>query len=172
MSDQRQDYTDAPYVHFTTFSVFKCRRLLDLEEPKRIVLKVLNRQLLAMHAKCAGYVVMPDHVHALVWLQKAGGLRRFLHGWKRMSSFEIRRWYEAKAPNYFAEVEPGDHFWQAKNYTFHIESEHKLRQKLDYLHLNPVRAGLVNAAVDWRWSSARWYLRDELVDVPVSWIEL
>lgn len=30
---------------------------------------------------------------------------------------------------------------------------------IDYLHVNPVRQGLVASAADWYWSSARWYLR-------------
>jgi len=44
-------------------------------------------------------------------------------------------------------------------------------EKLNYLHLNPVRAGLVEKAVDWRWSSARWYEQRRSVEVPIQWIE-
>jgi len=76
-----------------------------------------------------------------------------------MSSFRIRRWYAEHAPNYFSEFGAGDRFWQTKSYTFHIYRERKLQEKLEYIHLNPVRAGLVAKAEDWRWSSARWYLR-------------
>ena len=89
-----------------------------------------------------------------------------------MSSFAIRRWYAEHAPNYFTGFGPGDHFWQPKNHTFEIETERKLLEKLDYIHLNPVRAGIVKVATDWRWSSARWYVQDEKVDVPISWVEL
>jgi putative transposase len=28
---------------------------------------------------------------------------------------------------------------------------------IDYIHRNPVRRGLVERAIDWQWSSARWY---------------
>jgi hypothetical protein len=34
--------------------------------------------------------------------------------------------------------------------------------------LNPVRAGLVERAVDWTWSSARWYVQGKQVGVPIS----
>ncbi len=101
---------------------------------------------------------MPNHVHALVRLPEPSNLTRFIHGWKRMSSFRIRQWYAEKAPNYFDDFGPGDKFWQPKSYVFHVYSKHKLEQKLDYMHLNPVRAGLVAQAEDWKWSSARWYL--------------
>jgi putative transposase len=171
MSDGRRRFEDQRYVHFVTFSVCKRRRLLDLDQPKRILLGVLNHQLEALGGKCVGFVVMPDHVHALIWLPESRELTRFLHGWKRMSSFAIRRWYAEHAPRYFAGFGPGDKFWQPKAYVFQVYSEQKLLEKLTYMHENPVRAGLVRRAIDWRWSSARWYVLHKSVGVRVEWIE-
>ena len=37
------------------------------------------------------------------------------------------------------------------------------------MHMNPVRAGLVERAVDWRWSSARWYIEHKSVGLPICW---
>ncbi|MES2793345.1 MAG: hypothetical protein V4719_27285 [Planctomycetota bacterium] len=88
-----------------------------------------------------------------------------------MSSFEIRKWYSDRAPSDFQEFGPGDRFWQPKSYCFHLNSAGKIQEKLEYIHLNPQRAGLVRRAVDWRWSSARWYLQQRSVGVPISWIE-
>ena len=130
MSDRRRTFTDQRYVHFLTFSVYRRRRLLDLDQPKRIVLGVLNHQLQAFHARCCGFVLMPEHLHALVWLPGTDELRRFLHGWKRMSSFRIRSWYDAHARQYFAEFGAGDRFWQPKYYAFQIYDERKLKEKL------------------------------------------
>ena len=42
---------------------------------------------------------------------------------------------------------------------------------LDYMHLNPVRAGFVERAIDWCWSSARWYDERKTVGVPITWLE-
>jgi putative transposase len=170
MSDQRRRFDDQRYVHFITFSVYRKRRLLDLDRPKRIVLGVLNHLLDAMSAQCVGIVLMPDHVHALVWLPDSRDLTRFLHGWKRMSSFRIRQWYAEQASNYFDGFGPGDKFCQAKSYVFHVYSRRKLQEKLDYMHLNPVRAGLVERAEQWPWSSARWYLCQQSVGVPITWL--
>ena len=36
---------------------------------------------------------------------------------------------------------------------------------IDYIHLNPVRRGLVTRARDWRWSSARWF--EGITDLPL-----
>jgi putative transposase len=171
MSDQRRQFDDRLYAHFVTFGVDKRRRLLDHGRPKRIVLGVLNDELANFSARCVGYVIMPDHVHAILWLPTPGRLSSFMHAWKRKSSFHIRNWYRSEAANYFKGFGEGDRFWQPKYFPFEIDARPKLEEKLDYMHLNPVRAGLVERAVDWRWSSARWYLNGRSVGVPISRIE-
>ena len=122
-----------------------------------------------MNAKCLGFVIMADHVHALIWLSETGQLSRFMHEWKRLSSLQIRKWYREEAPQYAEEFGEGDKFWQPKYYAFTIESESKIEEKLAYMHLNPVRAGLVENAVAWKWSSARWYEQHRTVGIPIEW---
>ena len=61
-------------------------------------------------------------------------------------------------------------FWQPKYYAFNLYSRQKAEEKLDYMHKNPVTAGLVERAVDWRWSSAQHYLLGEPSNVPLEWI--
>ena len=47
--------------------------------------------------------------------------------------------------------------WQPSFYDFNIYSEEKLREKLNYIHWNPVRAGLCAKPEDWPWSSYSFY---------------
>jgi putative transposase len=170
MSDRRI-IDDQLYVHFVTFGVDRRRRLLDLDQPRRILLGVLNEQLGLQDARCVGFVLMPDHVHLMVWFPEAGQLSKFMHGLKRKSSFRIRNWYRENAESYSAEFGEADRFWTPKYYSFEVYSDQKLEEKLDYMHLNPVRAGLVERAVDWRWSSARKYILNRTVGVPIQWPE-
>ena len=171
MSPKRRIVDDKLYAHFVTFSVHKRRRLLDHEHPKRIVLGVLNYVLEKHAARCVGFVIMPDHVHAIIWFPATDQLSPFMHEWKRQSSLRVRAWYRKEAPNYAKEFGEGDRFWQAKYYAFEIFERQKLEEKLGYMHRNPVRAGLVEQAADWRWSSARWYELREDVGVPIQWID-
>jgi len=170
MSDRRRTYEDRPYAHFVTFSCYKRRRLLDEDQPRRILLSELNDQLGRQHAKCVGFVIMPDHVHAIIWLPEVGKLSRFLQSWKRLSSYRIRAWYRKIDAQYFEKVQMGTQFWTAKSFSFEIYSAAKLREKLEYMHSNPVRGGLVDRSIDWQWSSARWYESQQDVGVPVEWI--
>jgi putative transposase len=171
MSSPRRIVDDKLYAHFVTFSTYRRRRLLDHDHAKRIVLGVLNYVLDKHVARCIGFVIMPDHVHALVWFAEAGQLSAFMHEWKRQSSLRIRTWQRREAPNYFAEFGEGDRLWQAKYYAFTIYEQHKLTEKVNYMQLNPVRAGLVRTPSEWRWSSARWYELGLEVGVPIQWVD-
>ncbi|WP_231746756.1 transposase [Maioricimonas rarisocia] len=101
MSDNRRIADDHLYCHFVTFSCDRRRRLLDENQPKRILLGQLNAQRKRQSAKCVGFVVMPDHVHAIVWFPQIEQLSRFMHGWKRRSSFAIRDGTTAKTRTTF-----------------------------------------------------------------------
>jgi putative transposase len=173
MSDNRRIADDALYCHFITFSCDRRRRLLDLDQPKRILLGHLNAQMDRQSAKCVGFVVMPDHVHAIIWFPETGQLRRFIQSWKRLSSHDIRKWYREFEPEYFRKenIDFGDRFWTPKYYAFEIYAREKLVEKLNYMHLNPVRAGLVENAMDYKWSTARWYGERRTVGVPIEWVE-
>ena len=166
MPPRRQIIDDQLYAHFVTFSVYRRRRLLDHDHPKRILLGVLNEELEQHDATCVGFVVMPDHAHAIVWFPITGVLSRFMHGWNRKSGFHIRNWYRREAARYFEGFGEGDCFWQPKYYSFEIYERAKLEEKLQYMHDNPVRARLVEHATDWKWSSARWYEWRQSVPYP------
>ena len=47
--------------------------------------------------------------------------------------------------------------WQPRFYDFNVWTERKRAEKLDYIHDNPVRRGLVAVPGEWRWSSYRSY---------------
>ncbi len=51
--------------------------------------------------------------------------------------------------------------WQEGSYPQAIFTEKFARQKMDYIHMNPVKAGLVDTADQWLYSSARAYLLGE-----------
>ena len=51
--------------------------------------------------------------------------------------------------------------WERRYYPFNVYSDQKMREKLDYMHANPVKCGLVSSPEEWPWSSFRFcYLND------------
>jgi putative transposase len=57
--------------------------------------------------------------------------------------------------------------WQHESDVFSVISESKFMEKVNYIHMNPVRAGLVEKAQDYRWSSARWWNGTPSDDEPL-----
>ncbi len=64
-------------------------------------------------------------------------------------------------------------FWQPSRHPVALQTEKFWRQKLDYLHENPCRKGLVTRAAAWRYSTAAYYISDgvEPCDVKVTAID-
>jgi len=99
------------------------------------------------HYELRAWVVMPNHVHILF---KIGDkpMGNVIAGWKE---------YTTRAANKL--LNRRGKFWAADYWdTFMRSPEHELLAR-NYAELNPVKAGLVRAAKDWPWSSARF--RDE-----------
>jgi putative transposase len=60
-------------------------------------------------------------------------------------------------------------FWRRRYYDFNVYSEKRFREKLDYMHMNPVKRGLVNHSHDWLWSRWRFYERGEGLIAMDKW---
>jgi putative transposase len=120
----------------------------------------------------AGYVLMPSHLHALLGLKDITRLSKFMQSFKSLSS------RTAKGTIFDVNNNPpieGDGFrlWKRRFDDVIIESEKQFRIKLDYIHTNPVRAGLVESPTDWPYSSAKDWLTGETglikIDKEFSW---
>jgi REP element-mobilizing transposase RayT len=65
--------------------------------------------------------------------------------------------------------------WGHESNVLTIFTEAVFMQKVNYIHLNPVRGGLVERSVDWRWSSARHWQRcpedEEPLEVDIERIQ-
>jgi putative transposase len=94
------------------------------------------------------YVLMPDHLHLLAW---PGTLTLEFDQW-------VRLW---KARFSVVHRNP-DHRWQAHSFHHRIRSFESAEEKRTYLLMNPVRAGLVRSAQEWRYQgelsrAERWW---------------
>lgn len=166
---RRRVYDQEKHIHFVTFSCYKRRKHLQHDRAKRIVIGVMGSRLAQQDGLCLGFVVMPDHVHALVWFPEVMQLSPFMNKWKELTSKSLKQVLPQMFPKYWSTMDSADPIWQPKYYGVNIWSRDKLEEKLAYIHQNPVRAGLVQSATDWLWSSARWYVQHRSVGVPILW---
>ena len=96
------------------------------------------------------WCIMPNHVHVLI--EPLVSLPKIVQSWKSFTG----RW----ALSHNAELElgvpaPGHAFWMRDYWDRYIRDERHLQAVIDYIHENPVTAGLCPSAPDWPWSSAR-----------------
>jgi putative transposase len=166
---KRYIYDHSGHAHYVTFSCYRRRRLLDDDNAKRIVIGMLNTQLKIRNGKCTGFVVMPDHVHAVVWFPKNGQLSDLMKQWKQRSSVQIKKNLKENLIQYKNHFDIRDPVWQPKYYDFNLYSPDKIMEKVNYMHANPVRAGLVKRPEDWIYSSARFYIEGKCVGLPIAY---
>jgi REP element-mobilizing transposase RayT len=90
------------------------------------------------------WVVMPNHVHVILWPMPGHTLSSILHSWKSFTSHEINKRLSQK-------VVP---FWQNESYEHLIRDDEDLHRCCRYTLMNPVNARLCARAEHWPWSSA------------------
>ena len=105
--------------------------------------ELVSAACVANGVRCLAWCLMPNHVHLILTPSNANGLRAALAEAHRRYSRRIN----------FAHGWTG-YLWQGRFASYPMEAAH-LMTAVRYVELNPVRAGLVATAEDWRWSSAR-----------------
>ena len=112
--------------------------------------------------RLVGYVVMPEHVHLLLsepakknpskilQVLKQKVARALLKKRRRVTNGQLWLPFEGR-------TREEAHFWQRRFYDFNVWSEKKLKEKLEYMHANPVQRKLVEHPKDWPWSSWAHY---------------
>ena len=94
------------------------------------------------------WCVMPNHVHVLV--EPVVELARIVQGWKSVTS----RWALARNEEMGLGIPDVRQFWMREYFDRYMRDEEHLGRSVEYIHNNPVKAGLCARAEEWRWSSA------------------
>ena len=160
---------DENYAYFATWTVVEKLPLFAEALYRQIVLDSLA--YLRQHKKTQlnAFVVMSTHLHAVLWPEKGVDLSGVMRDFKRHTSRSICAATEVGDEHYLREFASAHHanrakdqskyqVWIERSHTEAIYSDEFARQKIDYIHLNPVKAGLVSRPEDWPYSSARAYL--------------
>ena len=126
----RKIYEVAGQAHYLTFSCYQRRKLLNDDIHKKIVIGVFSSQLSLQEGECFGFVVMPDHVHAIVRFPMVNQLIHFMKQWKQMSSRQIKKNMKTHYTSYTSAFDLKDPVWQRRYYNFNIYSDKKLIEKL------------------------------------------
>jgi putative transposase len=118
---------------------------------------VKSRQLFELVA----IVLLPDHVHT-IW-QLPHGDTDYSGRWRWLKFHFTRQWLAGRGdegPVSRSRAVKEEHaIWQRRFYEHTCRDEADLKRCLDYVHVNPLKHGLVERVIDWPWSSFHRYVR-------------
>ncbi len=166
-------YYGLGHLHFLTFSCYRRLPLLKTKRARTLFVHALGKIRERYQFSLVGYVVMPEHVHLLISEPAKGTPSVILKALKQRVSRDLRR-TKRRAPagqlRFAFRQGDGDlpRFWQPRFYDFNVWSAKKIREKLDYMHRNPVTRKLVEHPKDWPWSSWSFYAKGEAGLVPID----
>ena len=130
---------------FVTCRVQASRRGLS-ESELAILARAIRERCAAMPFVLAAWVLLPDHWHAMIFARCPLTVSRVMEAIKVSATKLINR----------SRGERGVLF-QGRFFERALRTVKEFHEKVEYIHLNPVRGGLVTRPEDWRWSRMRDY---------------
>ena len=141
---------------------------LDYQAFSRVIAETAN----LIPVEIFAYTIMPTHWHMVLRPTRDGDLGNFV---QRLTTTHVRRWHLHRNS-----VGSG-HLYQGTYKSFPIQTDEHFLTVCRYVEQNPLRAGLVQRAEDWRWSSlhakqigaanqAEVVLSEWPVPKPIDWL--
>lgn len=158
-------YDGCGTARFVTFNCYRNEACFRNPEACRLLLKHVKEVREKHHFKLISYVIMPDHVHLVLW--PPDGMKLGLVVGEIKSKF---------ARDYFSTIATGIPeprvFWEKRCYDHNCRSSQTTCEKINYCHNNPVRRKLVESPEDYIWSSFNWYQGKENVPLQLDEVQL
>ena len=170
MNENGYKINDQTKAHFISATVVDWVDVFSRKIYKDIVIESLDFCIKNKGMNLYGYVIMTNHIHMVVQSEN-GKLSDLIRDFKKFtartildtieSEPESRKDWMLKRFEFACRSHSRNEkyqFWQYGNHPEEVFTEKFLWQKLDYIHLNPVRAGIVEKASHYLYSSASNYV--------------
>ncbi len=112
------------------------------EDDYRKYLKLISRYKIRFGFKLYGFCLMPNHVHIMIEPRIPREISKAIGG----ISLSYAQWFNKKYKNV-------GHLWQDRFKSFIVEKNQYLINCINYIELNPMRAGIIKDPIEYRWSS-------------------
>ena len=159
-------------LHFVTGNIIDRIPIFKWDHCCQAFVEELRTQLINWPAKLISWVLMPEHLHLIVNPQD-GDIKNFMGVLKSLTARKL--WEVSHHPGFILEQPAADgslhQVWQDSFKGLPLWSSWMIWQKINYIHANPVRAGLVKSAKDYPWSSFRAFYHgaNEPLAVAEDW---
>lgn len=153
MAIRRKIHLENRSVFFVTTSVSSFVPIFMYPVLARFIQKQLIESVNHYDGMLHAYVIMPTHIHFIIEFDTGKVLSKFMRSFKTISSKRLKSLMNRKQQLQFETIN-GFRFWHRDYDDFTIISEKQYRIKTDYVIYNPVKAGIVNNAEEYEYSSA------------------
>ena len=178
---KRNIYEKYGKAFFVTTSVVGLRPIFTNRKCYEILLSSLRFLQKKYRFKLIAYVLMPNHIHLIAYFDENPRISELMRDFKKFTCFEFRKLCETenkkRALSYLrknAENVSGQKFklWEDRFDCLVITNEKTLLGKIQYIHNNPQKKGLVESFIDWPYSSARNYFCEDnsLIEVDKNFL--
>ena len=163
-------------VHYITCVTFDRIPLFQRNKICSLFIDALEATRTKDPFKLIGYVIMPDHIHLLanpialniskvVGRLKGRAATKILKDLRMPGCWDVLDEVKLLQPLKSGQTHA---VWLKDFSSIDIWSHKFIRQKLHYIHMNPVRAGFCDHPAKWLWSSYHAYFPHELGSVPIE----
>jgi len=177
MTKSRYKIGETIYPHFLTCTVVGWLPVFSRSEAVRLILDSWRFLQEKQRLVICGFVILENHLHLIA---SAHDLAKEIGDFKSFTARQIiDLLQEHKEQTLLDQLrhEKARHktdreyqLWQEGSHPQIIQNEAMLRQKLEYIHFNPVKRGYVDDPMHWRYSSARNYAGQVgLLPVTTDW---
>ncbi|MEN8247766.1 MAG: transposase [Bacteroidota bacterium] len=155
---------DSDRLYFVTFTVVEWLNVFADDNNIDIVIDSLNFCQQNKGLEVYAWVIMPNHIHMVIGRNGKLTLSQIIQDFKRHTSSKIRKYLQNDSGSIMYQIlvmqglgntrNTDFQLWQQHSHPVEVSSDKMFDQRVDYIHMNPVKAGLVEFPVDWKWSSA------------------
>ena len=169
MSQGYQIY-DQHKLHFLTFQIVKWVDVFTRQEYKQIVVDCFAFCRKNKGLELYAYVIMTNHIHLIACAKEPFLLSEIVRDFKKFTANQLlpllQRPQESRSDWMMKRFEfaAREHqrnsvyqLWTHENHAIELFTPAVTKQKFDYIHNNPVRAGIVEKPEDYLYSSAKNY---------------
>jgi len=162
--------------HFLTFSCLGRQPFFSGKRYPIWFLDALKAARLKFGFHLWGYVVMPEHVHLLIFIPNDAKMSVILSHLKEPVTRQAIKFLKDNDPAFLRKMEivkpdgkTAHSFWlPGGGYDRNLRSVADIHEKLNYLHQNPIIRGLVQRMDEWRWSSIHSWMTGTTEPVPLD----
>ncbi len=165
--------TDYPY--YITSTIVDWINIFDNEKYFELLFNNFVFYQSKYNIEVIAYVIMKNHFHMILKSEeieiaiqslKSYTAKQILYELESDSKFSILNILNQRKASYKKESEY--QVWQEGYHPQEMSNNLILKQKIEYIHYNPVRKGYVETPEDWKYSSARYYALSEENDLKIT----